>query len=307
VFDGAGQVVSLVSIGGHRGCGVTDSAYAQKRNAGRTAIPAENTLASLLAALRLGADFIETDAIATADGEIVLTHSNDTSMHTFGPQAAVPGKRFIDEMTLAEVQFLRTGASGEARIATLRELLRAVAAEFPGPGTIIDLELKGVQATPRTASQTPPLVGPVLATIRQVGFPLERILFSSFSVHTLEALSAMAPAARTGLLFSSAPAGGVFAEPDLSIEAALERLPKLEAVIPEIRDLTPDMAELAARKGLAILTYGDREESPLTSGSFAAAARQALQLCAHHGVRLGIITDFISDLKQFSAGPRRPV
>jgi len=289
---------------------MTDSSFAQRRNAGQADIPEENTLESLLSALRSGADFIETDAIATADGEIVLAHSNDPSMHIFPPLEGIPGKRYIDEMTLAEVQSLHIGSSGQGRIPTLRELLRAIAAEFQGSGTILNLELKGIQATPRATA--PPLSGPVLETIRQEGFPLERVLFSSFSVRTLEELTALEPAARTGLLFYTAPPGSSYADTVLfedgsefyipfhkpNIEAALRRLPKLEALIPEIQDLTPDTVELAARNRLAILTYGYPEESPLKSRTFAEAAKQAVRLCRQHDVKLGLITDFIADMGQ---------
>jgi len=268
-------------IGGHRGCGVTD-----RPGITRSDIPAENTLESLLGALR--ADFIETDAVATVEGEIVLIHSSDTSMHVLPPEQAIPGKRFVSQLTLAEVQSLRTGPGGAGRIASLHELLQALTAEFPGSSVILDLELKG----------GPALARPVLETIRQERFPLERILFTSFSLETIQELSAQSPAARIGLLFASARE----CEAPFScrnIEAALQRLPHLTALAPEIRDLTSETVALAARRGFSLFTWGDCEESPLRSPAFAAAAKQAVRLCDRYRVPRALITDFVADLRRF--------
>lgn len=301
-----------ILVGGHRGMGMTDSGFAQKRNQGGPARPPENTLESLLGALRAGANFIETDAIATADGEIVLVHSDDPSMHIVVPQEGVPGKRFIDEMTLAEVRSLHTGLDGTGRIATLRELLGAVKAEFPEGDITIDLELKGLQAVARPTSKAPPLVKPVLEAIRKEGFPLERIMFSSFSVKALEELAAEEPKARMALLFYTAPPGSSYADTVLfddgselyipfttkDIDAALKRLPTLEALAPEIQDLNQETVAAAAKRNLSIITYGYPEESPLLSDKFGAAAKRALELCRDKNVDLGLITDFIGDMRQ---------
>jgi glycerophosphoryl diester phosphodiesterase len=301
-----------ILIGGHRGLGMTDSAFAQKRNTGDgIARPPENTLESLLGALRAGADFIETDAIRTKDGEIVLTHSDDPSTHIIVPQGGVPGKQFIDEMTLEEVQSLHTGLTGEGRIASLRELLRAIETEFPGDGMVLNLELKGMQATNRPTADAPSLVRPVLEAIREENFPLERILFSSFSVKALEELAALEPIARMGLLFYTAPPGASFADTVLfgdgselyipfkveDISAALKRLPSLSVVAPEIQDLTEETVAFAAKNNLSIATYGYPEESPLKSDRFGPATKEAVRLCREHDVALGVITDFIDDMR----------
>jgi glycerophosphoryl diester phosphodiesterase len=301
-----------ILIGAHRGLGMTDSAFAQRRNTADGIVrPPENTLESLLGALRAGADFIETDAIATKDGEIVLTHSDDPSTHIIVPHAGVPGKQFIDEMTLEEVRSLHTGLTGEGRIATLRELLAAINTEFPGEGMILNLELKGLQATNRPTAGAPSLVQPVLDAIRQENFPIERIFFSSFSVKALEELAALEPKAKTGLLFYTAPPDASFADTVLfgdgselyipfrveDIAAALKRLPSLSVVAPEIQDLTEETVAFAAKNSLSIMTYGYPEESPLKSDRFGPATKEAVRLCSKHDVQLGLITDFIDDMR----------
>lgn len=307
-------MISRVLIGGHRGLGTTDSDFAQQRNTeSKVVVPAENTLESLLGALRAGADFIETDAIATSDGEIVLIHSNDPSTHIFRHEYKIPGKTYIDEMTVHEVTSLRTGLHGGGRIPSLRQLLRGIKKEFPGNGTVLNLELKGIQATPRSTKNAPPLVKAVLETIVQEGFPLERILFSSFSLTTMEKLAALEPKAKLGMLFYTAPLASSYGDTVLyddgsetyvpftkqSMEGVLKRLPALKAVLPDIHDLTGETVGYAGQRNLSIVTYGYLEESPFRSQKFADATSNALRLCRQYNLSLGLITDYIADVKRF--------
>jgi glycerophosphoryl diester phosphodiesterase len=100
---------------GHRGCG---SGRAEDG-------PAENTLASLLAAVERGADWVELDVRRTADDHLVLLH-----------HATVDDERFLADLTWAEAA--RLG------VATDRfgvELLSDVLAALPA-GTGVDLDLK---------------------------------------------------------------------------------------------------------------------------------------------------------------------
>ena len=187
-----------ILIGGHRGRGATDDENVHNRNIGRV-LPLENTLDSFKKALDFGvdADFIETDAVATKNGgEIVLIHSNDTSTHIKEKKFNTTGETFIDAMTAQEVASLKTGSDGSGRIPTLLELLEAVE-KFPSK--FINIELKGIQGTRREA---PPLVEPLLKIIKNKGFPLDRILFSSFSLNTLDELKRRTfNQAKIGVLF----------------------------------------------------------------------------------------------------------
>lgn len=300
----------MIFIGGHRGLGCTDSAFAQARNARERRVgPAENTLESLTRALRRGASFIETDVVATADEEIALTHANDVRQHVFVAGALQDGRPFIDEMTLAEVQRLPVGPNGDGRIPSLRELLRWVRHELPG-GTgaafVLNLELKGVQATPRPSG--PSLASVMLRVIDEEKFPLEWIRFSSFSMRMLEDMAAREPRARLGMLYTDeeSAAGRMFVDsPEAyrvytadTVRDTLTRLPGLEAVHPEIRTLTTDAVALCAEKGLAIAAWASYEDSPETNPEFATAARQATDLYRNHGVHeLCLITDYLTETK----------
>lgn len=92
---------------GHRGCG-----------SGSADGLVENTLASLLAALDRGADWVELDVRRTADDRLVLLH-----------HATVEDERFLADLTWTEAAALGG------------ELLDDVLAALP-PGAAVDLDLK---------------------------------------------------------------------------------------------------------------------------------------------------------------------
>lgn len=307
----AGMALQVYS-GGHRGYGRTDNAFAQERNS-RThrTLPTENTLEALMGALRTG--FVETDAVVTSDDEVVLTHSNDVRQHVRVAQPLPHGKTYVDEMTLAEAQSVRLGPTGADRMPSLRDLLRAVMREYPTGGMrpfTINLELKGVQDTPRSSRKS--VAEAVLKVIRQEHFPLDWIRFSSYSVDMLADLARRQPDARLGMLFDPpTDEGGNAGRPMFtdtgetklaftpqSIAEVLKRLPSLEALHPEIRTLTPQTAALAGRHGLALATWANFEQSPLTDATFARAARDAVAMASKGGVsELSVITDYPDEMQ----------
>ncbi|MBB6436121.1 glycerophosphodiester phosphodiesterase [Streptomyces candidus] len=95
------------------------------------AVP-ENTLASLQAAVRQGADVVETDVQFTRDGTPVLMHDDTVDRTTDGT-----GR--VDRLT--DVQLSRLTVTGGSRIPTLKEALKPLQA---GPARLL-LEIKGPQ------------------------------------------------------------------------------------------------------------------------------------------------------------------
>src|SRR5687768_16417859 len=92
----------------------------------------ENTLASFLRALDLGADAVELDVHATRDGVVVVHH--DFVPRADASVAALRG-RPIAELTAAELATFKT--SGEP-IPTLAAVLEAI-----GPRATVYVEIKG--------------------------------------------------------------------------------------------------------------------------------------------------------------------
>ena len=97
---------------------------------GAPLIAPENSLASFLAAQKLGADAVEFDLHVTVDGEIVVFHDDH-----LGRMTGARGPLFA--RTLAELQTLRLaephqgGGYGDERIPTLEALLDAVGGQLP--------------------------------------------------------------------------------------------------------------------------------------------------------------------------------
>jgi glycerophosphoryl diester phosphodiesterase len=94
----------------------------------------EHTLEAYELAARMGADFIEPDLVATKDGVLVARHDRDltdTTDITDRPEFA--GRRFVEELTLDELETLRarerlphlrgTGYDGRFGIPTFSEVL----------------------------------------------------------------------------------------------------------------------------------------------------------------------------------------
>jgi glycerophosphoryl diester phosphodiesterase len=101
---------------------------------GASAVAPENTLTAFRRAIDDGADGVELDVRATADGTLVVLHDRDLSRTT-------AGTGFVDELALDQV--LRYDAGGGDRVPTLMEVLDLLS------GTLrLDLEVKqpGVEA-----------------------------------------------------------------------------------------------------------------------------------------------------------------
>lgn len=134
-----------------------------------------NTLDAIRQAVDRGADMVEVDVRATADGHLALHHDRKLSGHR------------LTRLTLDEARSLaRTEAGFE--LATLPQALEAL------DGAPIDVELK----TKDHALQA-------VETIREHR-PAEGTMVSSFSPRPLKTVAETAPEIRTGLLLSPARA-----------------------------------------------------------------------------------------------------
>src|SRR3954451_9459692 len=96
---------------------------------GASAIHPENTLRAFRHALAIGADGIELDVHATADGIPVVIHDRDVERTT-------DGGGYVDEMPLARLETFDAG-DGE-RVPTLAAVLTLV-----GDAAQLDIEIKG--------------------------------------------------------------------------------------------------------------------------------------------------------------------
>jgi glycerophosphoryl diester phosphodiesterase len=111
----------------------------------------ENTLAAFSRAITMGADAIELDVHATADGAVVVHHDPVVAPTVGAPELAW---RPLSTLTLAEVRRVRIG--GTHPIPTLGETLDAA-----GPSVTLYVELKGHGVVERAAPMLAEHRGPV--------------------------------------------------------------------------------------------------------------------------------------------------
>ena len=150
------------SVIGHRGLGK-----------GVIAGHRENTIASLLAAIEAGVDWVEFDVTRSADGELVVHHNPSTT-----------DGRFIIDQTTAEVV--------SAGIPRLEEVLEAL----PAARLVIDVKTILEDASAPMSAGTAACLAPVLAreTARRP------VLVTSFDVSALLWLREQVAGLRCGLI-----------------------------------------------------------------------------------------------------------
>lgn len=149
----------------------------------------ENTLAAFEHAVAIGADVLEMDLRATADGSIVVLHDATVDRTT-------DGRGRVDALTLAELRKLDAGyrwtndggrthpfRGHGIRIPTLEEVFLRL------PAQRLNLEMKRVE---------PVLAQPLCALIRRSGMT-QRVLVASMDVATIEAFRRTCPEVATSM------------------------------------------------------------------------------------------------------------
>jgi glycerophosphoryl diester phosphodiesterase len=157
---------------------------------GAAAVAPENTLAAFAAAIELGTDRIELDAMLTADGQIAVFHDTDL-------RRMANDRRQVSRVTMAELQTIDVGSwfgpefSAE-RVPTLPEAMAAIAgASRPVP---LNVELK-VSGDPE------PLASAVAAMLRDRG-DTESVV-TSLSLPALAAVRRADPDRRIGVIVTA--------------------------------------------------------------------------------------------------------
>src|SRR4051812_28278095 len=169
---------------------------------GASAHRPEHTLASYELAIELGADFIEPDAVATADGRLVARHENEISGTTDVAQRpefadrravkAIDGREregwFSEDFTLAELRTLRA----RERLPELRGTAYDGRFGIPTLEEVVELAARaGVGVYPETkhpsyfASIGLALEEPLLAVLEGFGGP---VFIQSFEAGNLRSL-----------------------------------------------------------------------------------------------------------------------
>ena len=189
----------------------------------------ENTLQALTEAVRRGADGVELDVRSTADGALALHH--DAEVEGLGPVAG---------LTVAQLP---------SHVPLLEPVLDALA------GSLVNIEIKNFR--------TEPGYDPEELTARRVVSLLgerrgrDRIIVSSFSAATLDAVVAADPEVTTGFLTTADY------DQDAALARALER--GWSALHPHLWALRADLVAAAHGHGLTVNTWTVNEPDQIAA------------------------------------------
>ncbi|MFT5807396.1 MAG: glycerophosphoryl diester phosphodiesterase [Moritella dasanensis] len=156
---------------------------------GAAALAPENTLAGIKKAVESGIKWIEIDVQLSADNIPVIIHDRTV-------QRCTNGQGRVGDLNLVELKALDAGSwfaaefTGEA-IPTLEEALLACQKYDLN----MNLEIKTY-----CEEAVKPLVDKVIETVKKMNFPIEKLLFSSFSIIALAQCQLLYPDVRRGLI-----------------------------------------------------------------------------------------------------------
>jgi len=191
----------------------------------------ENTLSAFRRAIEVGADMIELDLRASADGVAVVMHDAAVDRTTDGSGA-------VSELTLKQLRALDAGAwrapdfAGE-RVPDLAEVVALTAGRI---GLDLELKVAGVEEQ-------------ALEAVQRVGDGWSFI--SSFHDESLAQVRQLDPSVRTGLIVGINPLG------EDEIRRLVERVQGLGASIlaASYRGITPALMEAAAAAGISVIAW----------------------------------------------------
>jgi glycerophosphoryl diester phosphodiesterase len=205
---------------------------------GASSLAPENTLAAIRAAVKLGVDRIEIDAMLSADGAVVLFHDTDLRRIAGDP-------RRVSEMTLAELRRVDAGSwfSGEfagERVPTLAEAIAEA-----GSRTRLNIELKS------SGGDEALLAERVAEAFGGSAGGLARgVIVSALSPRALVEMRRVAPGVPVGLIVAASV--GDLRRADVDFLAVESRL------------ATRDFLERADRAGMPLYVWGVGDDAAFT-------------------------------------------
>jgi AmmeMemoRadiSam system protein A len=209
---------------------------------GAREVAPENTIASFLKAIEMGADGVELDVTLSKDGHVVVIHDSSVDRTT-------DGTGLVRELRLIELKTLDAGSwfSDEYRgesIPTLEEVFRALP-----PTAVINVELKGLSPLDRQ------LPARVVHLVDAHGRG-NRIIISSFNPIFLWRVARLRPGLETGLLTQHSL-------PILLRDCWLAPLVRAKALHPEHVQLDANYVERARAKGYHLNVWNAKEVAEL--------------------------------------------
>ncbi|MEZ8739385.1 glycerophosphodiester phosphodiesterase family protein [Photobacterium swingsii] len=162
---------------------------------GARALAPENTLAGIKKAAECGATWVEMDVQLSADRVPVMIHDKTVNRCTNGRGSV--GKMSLETLKQLDANAKFSGTDkdlyNEEQIPTLEEALLLC----EQLGITMNLEIKIHRKT-----EVLPLVEQIVKTVKQLNFPLDKLVFSSFDLGVLTYCKTLYPEVRRGLITS---------------------------------------------------------------------------------------------------------
>lgn len=294
-------------FGGHRGMGCTDHSFYSFRDIKN--LPVENTLASVAAAFKAGASYVEIDAVLSADGVPFVLHNVVPDDHFFGPEKPQAN---LNLLPFADIAKHKTGRFENGNVARLDDMLANIKQHASkNSDWFVNIELKGVQGSGQNF-ETNDYLNIVAQTVQQSGIAPDKILFSSFALQNIVGMSYLLPNAQFGMLFAEKPEPrAIYADhqTDLSynylpfdvnhtnfVETTWAGQAHSQAVLgfanPEVQTITKDMIAHIKAKNWGINTWVLFEQ---LNPERTALYKQLIDNCQNIECPLTIITDYLAD------------
>ena len=196
---------------------------------GANAYAPENTAAAFDAAVRLGADSMETDIRASKDGQLVLIHDSAVDRTS-------NGKGLVCELTFAELSRLDYGQWFDSKFRGENIMLLSNFLEKYGGRIHLTLEIK--------ARETEEELARVIKSVPELDYGGYAV--TSFDRGCVLRVMELLPGASTGLLTKHFTKGEV----DFCLENNISQ------ICPPAENLAPGAVEHAHSRGLAVRAWG---------------------------------------------------
>lgn len=262
-------------------------------------LPPENSEESIKAAFDSGFS-VEVDVTMTKDKHIIVTHTNDLSMHS--PDAKLGD--LVSNKTLSEIKLMRTGLGGKTSKFLTYDRLIELFTKYPE--LYINIEIKGTIQQKNTIEepQNPSLVEQLA---KQTPTHLvEKIIWSSFATSNLINIKKLIPNSKTAQLFYTHRHNLNPIYPntdDKYLEFSIVNLQnvfnliQIDAVHVPINHLPEDCLRFCFENKLSLRTWASREKSPMKNKDAYNAILNLLEVNKKfHSLNIDIITDYADEV-----------
>ncbi len=299
-----------IMLGGHRGLGCTDHDFYQGVR-DIAVLPVENTLQSVAAGFDAGAAYVEIDAQLSADGIAFVLHNVVPEDHFLGIHKP---DTLLNNLNFTEIAQFKTGRFENGEVATLSDMLALIDERDPETAPwAVNIEIKGVQGSGQEFEKND-FLNILADTVNASAVAPERILWSSFCLQNIIAMSHLMPGAHFGLLFSDeAQARPIYADHCdefkyryLPLDAAhLEQAKNrwhetaapqaaLTYAHPEITTVTSDMIDAVAAHGMGLNVWASLEA---LDDARLQHYKNLIIWAETAGIPLTMMTDYLPELK----------